>query len=93
VTRRLAHTYKKKEPEIDVILIPATCPLLVKHPLDSLYESSLKEESDKLLSLNDTCEEKKKRRVFLSEVCLSAKEVCPLWLLTNTKLFSRRLFM
>ncbi len=32
---------------------------------------------------------KKKRRVFLSEVCLSVKEVYPLWLLTNTKLFSQ----
>ncbi len=90
MTRRLTHEYRKKRrrPEIDVILIPATCPLLVKHQLHSVYESSLKKkwrESDKLLSLNDTCEKKNRRRrrtrrrVFLSEVCLSVKEVCPLW--------------
>ena len=39
------------------------------------------------MSLNDTCEKKnrrRRRRVFLSEVYLSAKEVCPLW-------FSRRI--
>jgi hypothetical protein len=46
---------------MDVILIPATCSLLVKHELVK------RRKSDKILSLESY-------KVFLSEVCLSVME-------------------